>query len=68
MNEIEPPLTQDEERDMESFFKNPERCRQKYEEAWALGARAWRLFKVAKKERSGLLLELAKLDPEWPTR
>lgn len=64
----EPILTPDEERDLESYFKNPERCRQRYDEAWAKGARAWRLLKAAKVERSRLLMEIVKLDPEWPSR
>lgn len=34
----------DEIRDLASYFRNPERCRQKYDEAWAKGAQVWRMY------------------------
>ena len=42
---------------LESFFRNPERCRQEYHEAWSLGKKAWEMCDDLRKERDALAAE-----------
>lgn len=50
LNILQRPADDPEMRDLASFFRNPERCRQNYLEAWGNGARVWKILLVAQQK------------------
>ena len=58
-------MTPEQRRDLESYFRNPERMRQQYREAWGNGAFVWKLLVGAEAEIASLRKELDDLREKY---